>query len=569
MLACIPTRPDYDEWLRISSAAWNTWGEDATPYLEAWSPPERGGEYQAKFKGRLRDVNVGTLIHLAKAGGYQPPRRVALVESRGVMGTDPTPSSEAPPPFPTHCIPGVAGDMAREIARVTTAQNEPLAAATVLSVISAAMGAGIEVSTGGGRCVRGNTFTLAIADSGTGKGETYSIAAEPFEQLEAEALASFDMNTRPRLIANMSVATARAAKLCKDAAKESDPDARRGALLEYQNAEAERAEIQKQIDSSPRWRVGDTTREALAAILQGQPGEACASMSSEARGILSIIKGKYTKEGGDEDFYCSAYSGDSITITRKSGGNVSLRRPCLTVLWMIQPDAARKAFGDEALAESGFLARFLTFDPKAEPQERYEQPEPIPDRITDGWRNLIASLATQYRANGGEPAAITPSPAAIDILTDYERENVRRRRKTGDLRDLAPFVARWTENAWRLALVIHCATHGMKSHAVMLDAEAAGAGVELMRWFSEMQLDVLRSGRREKLQKRLLALLAVLAEANGEISVRELRRSHSFDEEEIRQLASLFPSAFRLVERRDTGGRPSLVATTRLEDKEK
>ena len=48
-------------------------------------------------------------------------------------------------PFPTHCLPGAAGDMAREIGRVTTAQNEPLAAASVIAILSAAIGAGIEV----------------------------------------------------------------------------------------------------------------------------------------------------------------------------------------------------------------------------------------------------------------------------------------------------------------------------------------------------------------------------------------------------------------------------------------
>jgi hypothetical protein len=92
MLAAIPPRPAYDEWLRISSAAWNAWGEDATPYLETWSPPECGGEYQSKFKGRLRDVGVGTLIHLAKAAGYQLPRRVGGVTNvtlEGKQGTRP------------------------------------------------------------------------------------------------------------------------------------------------------------------------------------------------------------------------------------------------------------------------------------------------------------------------------------------------------------------------------------------------------------------------------------------------------------------------------------------------
>jgi hypothetical protein len=478
-------------------------------------------------------------------------------------------ADDTPPPFPIHCIPGIAGDMAREIARVTTAQNVPLAAAGVLSIISASLGAGVEVCTGGERRLRGNIYTLAIAESGTGKSETYSIAAEPFEKLEAKALDEFNMHIRPGLVASLNVATARAKQLCNKAARVSDPDARHEMLMNYQAAEAELAALQEKIDAAPRWKVGDVTREALAVILEGQPGEVCASLASEARGIMSIIKGKYTKEGGDEDFYCSAYSGDPITINRKGSRPVKLRRPCLSVLWMLQPDAARKAFGDEALAESGFLARFLTFDPKAEPQERYEQPEPIQTEVKQGWCDLIAQLVLRFRAKGDEPVTIGVTDAAMALLTDYERENVRLRKRTGDLHDLAPFVARWTENAWRLALVVHCAMHSAKADTAELDVEAARMGVEIMRWFSEMQLIVLCAGRREKTYKRLLALLALLTEARGEISLRTLRRSHSFEEAEVKQLESLFPKTFRVVKRQEGNGRPSLMATTLLEDKEK
>jgi hypothetical protein len=57
-----------------------------------------------------------------------------------------------------------------------------------------------------------------------------------------------------------------------------------------------------------------------------------------------------------------------------------------------------------------------------------------------------------------------------------------------------------------------------------------------------------------------------LAEANGEISLRELRRSHSFEEEEIRQLQATFPKSFRIERRRPETGRPSDIVTNRLED---
>jgi hypothetical protein len=569
MLTRVPAPPkgQHQVWIDAISGAWNTLGEAATPIMIRHWPEWKTGEYDARFANRESTPTILKIYSMAKAYGWTPTTRQKALAARGLDSEAKAPQAggeaDLPEveltPFPTHCLPGAAGDMAREIGRVTTAQNEPLAAASVLAIVSAAIGAGIEVSTGGERRTRGNLFVLAIAESGTGKGETYSIAGEPFEALEAEAIEIFDMHTKPGLLAEINVAEARAKTLCKDAAKETDTHARILSLTAYRQAEEERADIQRRIDSAPRWKVADVTKEALAVVMAGQPGEAVASLSSEARGIFSIVKGRYGKEGGDEDLYCSAYSGDSINVDRMGRARVTLRRPCLSILWMVQPDAARKAFNEESFTDSGLLPRFLTFDPKAEPQERYEQPAPIPTAIKAGWETLIRSLATTYRMNGDEPQTVSVSREALAAITDYERENVRRRRRDGDLVDLAPFVARWTENAWKLALVLHSARHGSGAHEATLEAGTAADALEVMRWFAGRQLEVLQSGRREKLQKRLMALMAAMAAAKNEISFRDLKRSHSFEESEIRQLKAVFPKAFKIEERRAGPQRTSAV----------
>lgn len=470
------------------------------------------------------------------------------------------PATEETPPFPINCLPEAAGAMAREIGRVTTSQNEPLAAACVLGILSASVGAGLEIKTGGERRTRGNLFILSIAASGDGKGENDKLSAAPFEAAEAEAIENFDMRTKPGLIAELRVAELRAKKLCADAAKESDRHARHLVTEEYRRAVEEAAQTQRKIDSAPRYKVADITKEAFAIVMQGQPGEAVASLSSEARGIFSIIKGRYGKEGGDEDFYCSAYSGDSLTVDRVGRPRVTLRRPCLAVHWMVQPDAARNALAEDSFTESGLLPRFLFYDPKTEPQERMEQPAPIPAATKLAWADLIRSLVLSYRMQGDNPQFIAVSPGALAVLTDYERENVRLRRRNGDLRDIASFVARWTENGWKIALVLHAAKHGCKAHQVELNATTAENAVEVMRWFSDRQLEILASGRRGKMKKRLDALNAVLAEARGEIAFGKLSHSHGFEDAEIRQLHSMFPSAFTIEKRKPVIGRPHWMA---------
>ena len=70
-------------------------------------------------------------------------------------------------PFPVDCLPGAAGDMARAIAHAERVP-ESLTGCCVLGILSAAIGAGLEVRSGAQRKTRGSLFILASAQSGTG-----------------------------------------------------------------------------------------------------------------------------------------------------------------------------------------------------------------------------------------------------------------------------------------------------------------------------------------------------------------------------------------------------------------
>ncbi len=81
MLAVIPPRPVYTEWLRIASAVWDATDEaTGTALLNAWSPEEKPGEYAEKFKHRLTDVHTGTLVMLAKEHGWTPPSGTVVID---------------------------------------------------------------------------------------------------------------------------------------------------------------------------------------------------------------------------------------------------------------------------------------------------------------------------------------------------------------------------------------------------------------------------------------------------------------------------------------------------------
>ncbi len=73
MLGCIPPRPDYETWIRISSAVWAATGDEelGTKLLKEWSPEESEGEYSEKYKSRLSEIGPGTLVHFARENGYE------------------------------------------------------------------------------------------------------------------------------------------------------------------------------------------------------------------------------------------------------------------------------------------------------------------------------------------------------------------------------------------------------------------------------------------------------------------------------------------------------------------
>ena len=75
MLAVLPKRPDYPDWITIVSAVGDALSDDdAIELLNEWSPEEHSGEYEQKLRHRLKDVHVGTVIHLAQKHGWTKSR---------------------------------------------------------------------------------------------------------------------------------------------------------------------------------------------------------------------------------------------------------------------------------------------------------------------------------------------------------------------------------------------------------------------------------------------------------------------------------------------------------------
>ena len=121
-------------------------------------------------------------------------------------------------PFPLQQLPPAARDMAAEIAR-TERTPEILAGCCVLGIMSAAIGAGLQVKNGPSRFARGNLYIIASAESGSGKSETFRHAAKPFLAYEQKMLEHWQAEILPGLQAEAEMLESEIAKLKKNAFK--------------------------------------------------------------------------------------------------------------------------------------------------------------------------------------------------------------------------------------------------------------------------------------------------------------------------------------------------------------
>lgn len=84
-----------------------------------------------------------------------------------------------------------------------------------------------------------------------------------------------------------------------------------------------------------------------------------------------------------------------------------LAHPCLSVLWLLQPDKLRELQESAAMSESGLMPRFLIAETKAEPREEPEERHCIPETVKAAWSGLIHTLLSIEPTSHGQQPRIS------------------------------------------------------------------------------------------------------------------------------------------------------------------
>ena len=437
---------------------------------------------------------------------YKPGSSTTATASN-VVNPEPHETEEKTLPFPLEHLPPAVREMAEAIAR-TERTPETLAGCCVLGILSASIGAGLQIKSGPNRMTRGNIYLLASAESGSGKSETFRHAVKPLQEFERETVEHWRMNVKPKADAEKAISDSRISQLKKDSGRAKDSIEREDLRIEMVRTMADSTQAEANCHA-PAFCVEDATSEKLAVML-GHNQEQLASISPDAGSIVNNLLGRYSKlDRTDESIYLKAFSGDYCRVDRQGREPVLLQRPCLSALWLVQPDKIETLLGKSELTDGGLIPRLLVCHTKCQPLPIEDDPEEMPAAVVNAWALLVGKLIKTFRL-AGEPFTVQPTPEARQLMNDYFNRIVKLR--LGQLQDVSTFAARWSEQAWRIAACLHAGLHCEDAGGRLLSANTAESAIAIADWFAGEQLKILASGRHAARQAKRDKVLGLLAE---------------------------------------------------------
>lgn len=246
-------------------------------------------------------------------------------------------------------------------------------------------------------------------------------------------------------------------------------------------------------------------------------------------------------------------------MDRQGRESVVLRSPCLAALWFTQPDKVETLLAERSLTDGGLIPRLLICHTTAQPRPIGADSAGIPANVSDAYRQRICQLLETYRL-AQAPRTIEPTPEALEVMNAHYNAIVDRW-KSGEVRDIASFALRWTEQAWRISVCLHAGLHGGQAHERRLELATARYAMELADWFANQQLEILSAGREVMRRRKCDAVLGLLADKTSGVTSRDVHRARiAATSEQAREVLQTMEMEGALFGRDlSTGGRPTRI----------
>ncbi len=383
-----------------------------------------------------------------------------------------------------------------------------MVAPMILATASASIGRGLRVRGLPGLTTPANLYVLVCKTSGSGGSVTFRHATAPFVGIQKALRREFEEKEKARIEAEHADVSQQIAA-AQNGLKKATGEVRAEILDSLTSCNEKLAELKRRMSGKLLFAT-DVTPEKLAEMM-AQNGETMAHLDSDAADALGIILGNRYGDGKhkSDSLWLKAYSGDPLAIFRKNAEPIHLDAPCLAVLFVTTPDKMQELYRTPRFTAGGLLPRFLACDPDARPMPleftESETPRTLPTDAAQPYEAAIFAAVHRYRLSAND------EPDEFDATADARRLMIEDRNRfyaiAKDGTD-APFEARATENAIRLAVILHAfrlceieqrgaGTYGarMHGHERSLDAATMRDALQIREWFSKHQ-DALRGPQR-------------------------------------------------------------------------
>jgi hypothetical protein len=257
--------------------------------------------------------------------------------------------------------------------------------------------------------------------------------------------------------------------------------------------------------------VSDVTSEGLCALL-AKHDETLAHFDADAADALGTILGRYNDRDHTSDtLWLKGYTGEQHFVYRKGSESIQLEAPCIALLFVATPDKVQELFRNPRLTAGGLLPRFLACDPGARPMPldvgSDTAPHVLPTDAAQPYEAAIFAALNTYRFSSADvPTREINATAEARALMHEDWNRFCAASGGGD----SPFEARHTENAIRIALVLHAFRHArlalkegcagtynatMHGHEHDLDEQTMRDALTIRDWFTAHQ-EGLRAPQR-------------------------------------------------------------------------
>src|SRR5260221_6275512 len=380
--------------------------------------------------------------------------------------------------------------IAQEAAR-TVGVPETITTVSVLAAVSAAIGKGLYIESRPERETSLGFYFQGFARSGTGKTESTKITLSPIYRKQRELREAWQEEL-PDIDANLEIVQARLSGLLGKAkkAKLSSEDA--GEVVELKR---QIKDLETQKSSAPSVYIEDTTLAGMRDTLNVPSNGGQLSFISDDAGkaLQNMLCVHSNLKMPEDNLLPQCYSVGDISVER-AGRTVFVPEAWGSLFSLAQPDKLQLLTGSQWLQEGGFMCRCLVARFNCVPHVMPDQgvSEELVEEYYQKWDKIFKAYRQGY-LESGERKTIKVSGEVMATMKEWEQHIVDLR--LGKLSDFDGFAARWIENGWRIAGILHVAKHLDKSHEVPLDKKSAETAIKMMDFFILEKLALMNDSR--------------------------------------------------------------------------